>query len=160
MLRIRLRRVGKRKHAAYRVVVCDQRTQRDGAFIENLGSYEPHANPPIATLNEESAKDWLSKGASPSEAVEKIFRRSGIIEGGSMERAQVTAKPAAEAPAEVIEEAPAEAPEAAAPEASEEAPAETGESVDEEATTEAPVASAEEAPAKDAPETDSSTEEE
>ena len=117
MLRIRLRRVGKRKHAAYRVVVCDQRTQRDGAFIENLGSYEPHADPPLVTVNEKSAKAWLSKGASPSEAVEKIFRRSGIIGDGIATPAQspptedapaATAEPAtAEAPATATEEAPA-----------------------------------------------------
>ena len=121
MLRIRLRRVGKRKHPAYRVVVCDQRTQRDGAFIENLGSYDPHANPPLVTVNEESAKNWLSKGASPSEAVEKIFRRSGVIEGGPLERPQVA--PKAVATEEAAEEAAAEA-EAPAEEAlAEEAPA-------------------------------------
>ena len=132
MLRIRLRRVGKHKHVAYRVVVCDQRTQRDGAFIENLGSYEPHADPPIATLNEESAREWLSKGASPSEAVEKIFRRSGIIEGGPLKRGQVGSEAEAEAPAE---------------EATAEAPAEEA------------VAATDEAPAAEAAETDSKTEE-
>lgn len=134
MLRIRLRRVGKHKHVAYRVVVCDQRTQRDGAFIENLGSYEPHADPPIATLNEESAREWLSKGASPSEAVEKIFRRSGIIEGGPLKRDQAGSKSEAEA------ESPAE-------EATAEAPAEEA------------VAATDEAPAAEAAETDSKTEE-
>jgi len=147
--------VGKRKHVAYRVVVCDQRTQRDGAFIENLGSYEPHADPPIATLNEESAREWLSKGASPSEAVEKIFRRIGVIEGGSLERTQIAPKPKADAE-EAAAEAPAEEATAEAPaeEVVAEAPAEEPEATTEEAAPE------KETPAEKPEDADTSTEEE
>jgi small subunit ribosomal protein S16 len=79
MIRIRLRRVGKKGQPYYRVVVAEQHAKRDGAFIESLGSYDPHASPPAAHLNEERAREWISKGAQPSESAEKILRRAGIL---------------------------------------------------------------------------------
>jgi small subunit ribosomal protein S16 len=79
MIRIRLRRVGKKHHPYYRLVVADQPAKRDGAFLETLGSYDPHANPPTVTLDEARAREWLGKGAQPSEAAGKILRRAGVI---------------------------------------------------------------------------------
>ena len=79
MIRIRLRRVGKTHHPYYRLVVAEQMAKRDGAFLETLGSYDPHTNPPSATIDAERAKEWLGKGAQPSEAAEKILRRAGVI---------------------------------------------------------------------------------
>lgn len=123
MLRIRLRRIGKRRHPYYRVVVADQRAKRDGGFLENLGSYDPHANPPLATLNEERAREWLSKGAQPSEAAEKILRRAGIIAGeaasGGRKPAGGTASATAVAEKETEEPAAGVAEEAATEEAAE-----------------------------------------
>ena len=119
MLRIRLRRVGKKGHASYRVVVADQRAPRDGAFIESLGAYDPHATPPASNLNADRAREWLSKGAQPSEAAEKILKRAGIIDGGVVAEAAPTAEArAAEARAEAAPtaEAEAEAPTEAAAE--------------------------------------------
>lgn len=104
MLRIRLRRVGKRGHAYYRVVVADQRAPRDGAFIESLGAYDPHTEPPTSNLDAERAREWLSKGAQPSEAAEKILRRAGVMNGAAV------AEAAPEAEAEAATEAEAEAP--------------------------------------------------
>jgi small subunit ribosomal protein S16 len=78
MLRIRLRRVGKKHHPYYRVVVADKPDKRDGDFIENLGSYDPHAVPPAANLDEAKTREWLRKGAQPSEAAAKILKRAGI----------------------------------------------------------------------------------
>lgn len=128
MLRIRLRRTGKKFQPYYRVVVAEQLGRRDGRFLETLGSYDPHANPPAATLNEESTREWLRKGAQPSEAAEKLLRRAGIITTPAPERKQVVKpEPVAAAPA-----AKAEAPAAAV------APAE-------EAVAEAPAAETEEA---------------
>ena len=112
MLRIRLRRVGKKGQAYYRVVVADQRFPRDGRFLESLGAYDPHATPPSSNLNADRARHWLSKGAQPSEAAEKVLRRAGILNGAAV--AEAPAAPEAEA------EAPAEA------EATEGATAETG----------------------------------
>jgi small subunit ribosomal protein S16 len=81
MLRIRLRRIGKTKKPYYRLVVAEGRDKRDGDFIETLGSYDPHANPPHAQVNAEAAKSWIAKGAQPSESAAKILKRAGVIDG-------------------------------------------------------------------------------
>lgn len=93
MLRIRLRRAGKKGKAHYRLVVADQRAPRDGAFLESLGSYDPHQEPPLATLDADRARDWLAKGAQPSEAAAKILRRAGVL-AGAPAAATATAAPA------------------------------------------------------------------
>lgn len=80
MIRIRLRRIGKKRHPYYRVVVADKPDRRDGRFIETLGSYDPHANPPAIVLDGDKAKEWLAKGAQPSESAEKILVRAGVME--------------------------------------------------------------------------------
>ncbi len=128
MLRIRLRRVGKRGQAYYRVVVADQRFPRDGRFLESLGAYDPHATPPASNLDADRARHWLSKGAQPSEAAEKILRRAGILNGAAV----ADAPAAAEAEAETEAAAPA----AAEAEAAEEPSAET--ETEAQATDEAP----------------------
>lgn len=78
MLRIRLRRVGKKRHPYYRVVVANQQAKRDGAFLETLGSYDPHADPPAINIDLAKAQEWIGKGAQPSEAAEKVLKRAGI----------------------------------------------------------------------------------
>lgn len=93
MLRIRLRRVGKKKRPAYRVVVADSRAPRDGAFIDILGLYDPLTDPPTINVDEEKTRSWLSKGAQPSETAAKLLKRKGITAGAP-------AAPAVEAPAE------------------------------------------------------------
>ena len=75
MLRIRLRRVGAKKQPSYRIVVADSRAARDGAFVEQLGHYNPLTDPPTVTIDEEKARDWIRKGAQPSEAVARILKR-------------------------------------------------------------------------------------
>ena len=80
MLRIRLRRVGKKGHPSYRIVVADSRAPRDGAYVDWIGQYEPLYDPPRVVLNEERAVHWLSKGAQPSEPVQRIFTWNGISE--------------------------------------------------------------------------------
>jgi small subunit ribosomal protein S16 len=79
MIRIRLRRVGKKRQPYYRLVVAEQHAKRDGAFMEILGSYDPHATPPAVQLDEEKTREWIGKGAQPSEAAEKILRRAGVL---------------------------------------------------------------------------------
>lgn len=80
MIRIRLRRTGKTHRASYRMVVAEKMTKRDGGFLETLGSYDPHANPPAITINTERAKEWIGKGAQPSEAAHKILARVGVLD--------------------------------------------------------------------------------
>lgn len=80
MLTIRLRRVGKRGQPAYRIVVTDSRAKRDGAFVQELGHYDPLRDPPAVTLDDERARAWLSKGAQPSEAVRLILTKRGILQ--------------------------------------------------------------------------------
>ncbi len=78
-VRMRLMRMGKKKQPMYRVVVVDSRAPRDGRYIEQIGRYEPLHDPSIVEIDNERAADWLSKGASPSETVEKLLNISGAM---------------------------------------------------------------------------------
>jgi small subunit ribosomal protein S16 len=80
MVRIRLRRTGAKKQASYRIVVADQRSPRDGKFIEILGWYNPRTNPPSFEINKERANYWLGQGAQPSEAVARLLKKADIEE--------------------------------------------------------------------------------
>ena len=140
MLRIRLRRVGKKKQPMYRIVVADSRAPRDGAFVEVLGYYHPLDNPSTFTIDGERARRWLDRGAQPSDRVSKLLAIEGIAELPAKLKARIElgrqraaeaqkAKPKAEAPAEAqaeakaAEEAPAAEEMAAEAKAAEEAPA-------------------------------------
>ena len=78
MVRIRLMRMGAKKKPYYRVVVADQRSPRDGRFIEILGRYDPRQEPSLIEIDEEKALDWLSKGAQPSDQVRRLMEITGI----------------------------------------------------------------------------------
>lgn len=80
MLRIRLRRVGKKKQPSYRIVVADVRSPRDGRFVDQVGHYNPLTDPPTVTVNEEKTRHWLGVGAKPTETVQRIFRTQGVVE--------------------------------------------------------------------------------
>ena len=80
MLRIRLRRVGKKGKPSYRIVVADSRAPRDGAYVEWIGHYDPMVDPPAVTLKEDRAIAWLKQGAQPSDAVKRIFDWNGLYE--------------------------------------------------------------------------------
>jgi small subunit ribosomal protein S16 len=73
MLRIRLRRVGKKGATSYRIVVAEATAPRDGAYIEWIGQYDPKVDPPAITLKRDRADEWLRRGAQPSEAVQRIL---------------------------------------------------------------------------------------
>ena len=85
MVRIRLRRTGAKKQASYRVVVADQRSPRNGRFIENLGYYNPRTNPPTFEINKERTSYWLDKGAQPSESVAQMLRNVDLTGGEEAE---------------------------------------------------------------------------
>ena len=78
MVRIRLMRMGTKKKPYYRVVVADQRSPRDGRFIEILGRYNSRQEPSLIEIDEEKALDWLRKGAQPSGQVRKLMEITGI----------------------------------------------------------------------------------
>jgi small subunit ribosomal protein S16 len=79
-VRIRLTRMGKKKEPHYRVVVADQRSPRDGKFIEIIGKYHPLEDPSVIDIDEDRALAWLLKGAQPSESVTNLLRKVGIWE--------------------------------------------------------------------------------
>ncbi|HCG90445.1 MAG TPA: 30S ribosomal protein S16 [Dehalococcoidia bacterium] len=76
MLKIRLRRVGRKKQPSYRIVVADSRAPRDGAFVEWIGTYDPMVDPPAFKIDVEKATDWIKKGAQPTEAVQRIIDKA------------------------------------------------------------------------------------
>lgn len=115
MLRIRLRRMGKKKQPSYRVVVADSRAPRDGAFVEVLGYYNPRTEPATVEIDIERAKLWLSRGAQPSDRVGRLLASKGVIEAPpTPNRPKGTNKKgAAEAPAAAAPAAPAQPAEGA-----------------------------------------------
>ncbi|MEE8338477.1 MAG: 30S ribosomal protein S16 [Dehalococcoidia bacterium] len=121
MLRIRLRRTGKKKQPQYRLIVADQRAPRDGAFVEIVGHYNPRSNPKELVVKEERIKYWLSVGAQPSETVHRLLYKEGLIEKEPRKRPTKPSKVEREAAAAV---ATAEAEAAAAAEAEAKASAE------------------------------------
>ncbi|HIE12220.1 MAG TPA: 30S ribosomal protein S16 [Desulfotomaculum sp.] len=78
-VRIRLKRMGAKRQPRYRIVVADARAPRDGRFIEEIGYYNPLADPAEVRVNMERAKEWLAKGAKPTNTVRVLFRRTGIF---------------------------------------------------------------------------------
>lgn len=80
MVRIRLRRIGLKKQPLYRVVIADQRSSRNGGFIEIVGNHNPRTEPPTDQVEEDRVLYWLSVGAQPSEAVASILKRTGTLD--------------------------------------------------------------------------------
>ena len=77
-VRIRLTRVGARNNPIWRVVAADQRSPRDGRFLEVLGHYNPQTDPSTIELNEERVRNWLHNGAQPTATVKKLLKAKGI----------------------------------------------------------------------------------
>ena len=76
--KIRLARVGSKKNPVYRVVVADARSPRDGRFIEIVGRYNPQTDPSTIELDEAKVKDWMSKGAQPTDSVRRLLKAKGL----------------------------------------------------------------------------------
>ena len=76
--RIRLTRIWSKKNPIYRVVVADARSPRDGRFIEIVGQYNPQTDPSTIELDEEKVRDWIAKGAQPSDPVKRLLKAKGI----------------------------------------------------------------------------------
>ena len=79
MLRIRLSRVGKKGKPAYRSVVAEARSPRDGSYLEWIGTYDPMQDPPAITLKQDRALHWLRVGAQASDPVQRILDKNGVL---------------------------------------------------------------------------------
>ena len=79
MVKIRLRRMGAKKAPFYRIVVADSRYPRDGRFIEEIGTYDPVAEPVVLKVDAERAQDWIKTGAQPTETVRDLLKKDGAL---------------------------------------------------------------------------------
>ena len=80
MLKIRLRRMGAKKAPFYRIVVADSRAPRDGAFVEEIGYYNPLTEPVEIKVDNEKAQHWIKNGAQPTDTVRGLLKKSGAIQ--------------------------------------------------------------------------------
>lgn len=146
-LKIRLARGGAKKRPYYRIVVAEASAPRDGRFVERIGSYNPMVpkdHPERLTLDGERATYWMSKGAKPTERVQKMMAGLGLVDAP-----EIREQPKKSAPGKKRAEREEEAAAAAAAAAEEAAAAEAAAA--EEAAAPAEEAPAEEAPAEEAP---------
>ncbi|MHB8718056.1 MAG: 30S ribosomal protein S16 [Candidatus Dormibacteria bacterium] len=149
MVKIRLKRMGAKKRPFYRLVVADSRSPRDGRFIELLGFYDPLPDPATVQIDADKVREWIRKGARPSDAARALLVEQGILAklprpARPATQTQTGGEPDTASPAEVPVAASADEP------AAETAPAEVATSAAEEpaATAEAPEAGAEESAAE------------
>ena len=77
-VKIRLARGGAKQKPFYQIIVADERSRRDGRFIENVGTYDPGQNPAAIRLDETKAIEWLNKGAQPTDTVKQIMKQTGL----------------------------------------------------------------------------------
>ncbi|MFR0881913.1 MAG: 30S ribosomal protein S16 [Christensenellales bacterium] len=80
MLKIRLRRMGAKKAPFYRIIVADSRSPRDGAFVEEIGYYNPTSDPAELKVDNEKAAQWIKNGAQPTDTVRGLLKKSGAIQ--------------------------------------------------------------------------------
>ena len=80
MLKIRLRRMGAKKAPFYRIVVADSRAPRDGAFVEEIGYYNPQTDPAEIKVDNEKAQQWIKNGAQPTDTVRGLLKKCGAIQ--------------------------------------------------------------------------------
>lgn len=78
-VKIRLARHGAKGAPFYRIVVADSRSPRDGRFIDRIGTYNPRTQPSDIQVDEAKAREWLDKGAQPTDQVRKLLQVSGVL---------------------------------------------------------------------------------
>lgn len=79
-VKIRLKRMGKKRSASYRLIVSDSTNAPSGAFVEELGYYDPTTEPETYNIDDEKAVKWLGNGAKPSPTVRSLFKKAGIYD--------------------------------------------------------------------------------
>ena len=78
MVKIRLKRIGKKKAPFYRIIVSDPRKTTHSTTLAEIGTYDPLKNPAEIKIDEEQAKKWLNNGAQPTDTVAGLFKKAGI----------------------------------------------------------------------------------
>ncbi|WP_114393335.1 30S ribosomal protein S16 [Oleisolibacter albus] len=99
-VKIRLARGGAKKRPFYAIVIADSRAPRDGSFIEKVGTYNPMLpaeHPERVTLKEERVKEWLSKGALPTDRVEKFLAKANLVAAPAIRQTPKKSAPKAKA---------------------------------------------------------------
>lgn len=86
--KIKLTRRGMKKQPTYRVVIQEERSKRDGKYIENLGVYDPRQNPPLVQIKAERVNYWLKAGAQPTDSVGRLLKMAGITDKYYKQRKQ------------------------------------------------------------------------
>jgi len=103
LVKIRLKRMGAKKRPFYRLVVADSRSPRDGRFIEEVGTYDPIATPARVQIDADRVREWMSRGARPSDIARKLLEQQGVLARAARPRpaapAKAEAAPAASAAA-------------------------------------------------------------
>ena len=99
MIKLRLRRMGSKKRPFYRIVATEHSSARDGRFIEIIGTYNPIVEPAEITIKEDRVQHWLSVGAKPSETVEGLLKKQGVIAEDKFYNHKTKARAAAKAEA-------------------------------------------------------------
>lgn len=92
--KIKLTRKGMKKQPTYRVVIQEERSKRDGKFIENLGVYDPRQNPPLVQLKADRVNYWLKAGATPTDSVGRLLKIAGITDKYYQQRKKTHSAPA------------------------------------------------------------------
>jgi len=78
LVKLRLKRMGKKKQPIYRIIAADSRSPRDGRFIEEVGFYDPNKEPMVINLKEDKVVKWIKNGAQPTDTVKSLLKRSGL----------------------------------------------------------------------------------
>jgi small subunit ribosomal protein S16 len=107
MVKIRLRRVGRKNSPFYRILVADSQSPRDGKFIEIIGQYAPRKSEGSLSVDEARANYWLDQGAQPTDTVRSLLRRAGVLKGRHEKRLGIERKVVAVPVSEKADEATA-----------------------------------------------------
>lgn len=100
MLKLRLRRQGAKKQPTYRLVVAESTAPRDGTFLENLGHYNPLTTPTTFEIKEDRVREWLQRGAQPTDRVARLLSARGLVSAPPQTRGTGSQSASAEAPAQ------------------------------------------------------------
>ena len=79
MVKLRLTRMGAKKSPFYRIVAIDSRKARDGQYIDQIGIYDPTVEPALVKIDAVKAKDWIAKGAQPTDTVRALLKKNGVM---------------------------------------------------------------------------------